>query len=121
MHDHSFFVHLQSLTNFAVELATQLDGMFRPMDQLTSIADEPLALGDFGEAASLGESHLAAIAEMHGLLEQAKQAIAFAEEVTKTVATGYQRADEDIAAAMHWSGGYDAGHYTGTTDEGAGA
>lgn len=109
MPDQSFFVHLQSLTDFAAELQTQLDGMSRPMGHLSAIADETLLLGEFGEASALSNSHRAAIEEMHGLLNQIKQAIAFAEEVTNTVATGYRHADENIAAAMHWSGGYEEG------------
>ncbi|KAA2266468.1 hypothetical protein F0L68_01595 [Solihabitans fulvus] len=107
MPDTSYFVHLKSLTDFARELETQLDGMLKPMDQLTESAGQPVLLGDFGEATSLSESNRAAIEEMHGLLGQVKQAIAFAENVTKTVAEGYQRTDEDVAAALNWSGGYD--------------
>jgi hypothetical protein len=112
MPDQSFFVHLQSLTDFANELQTQLEGLFRPEGQLSAIADDPLLLGEFGEASSLGESHRAAIEEMQGLLTQIKQAISFAEEVTNTVATGYRHADENIAAALHWSGGYEEGQGT---------
>ena len=55
MWDQSFFVHLQTLTDFARELQTQLDGMGTPMDQLTQLATAPVLLGEFGEATSLAQ------------------------------------------------------------------
>lgn len=104
MADTSFFVHLQSLFDFATELQTQLTGMTAPVDRLGTLATAPVLLGDFGEAHSLGASHQAAIAEMSDLLGQVQQAIDFAENVTKTVATGYQQADQDVAGGMRVSG-----------------
>ena len=100
MADSSFFVHLQSLYDFASELQTQLTGMTAPVDRLDSLARNPVLLGDFGEAHVLGASHQAAIAEMSQLLGQVQQAIDFAENVTNTVATGYQQADQDVAGGM---------------------
>ncbi|HEY1571093.1 MAG TPA: hypothetical protein VGG05_07110 [Pseudonocardiaceae bacterium] len=100
MPDQSFFVHLQSLFNFADELQTQLTGMSAPVDKLSTLSGAPVLLGDFGEAGVLGASHQAAIAEMAELLGQVQQAIDFAENVTKTVATGYQQADQDVAGGM---------------------
>ncbi|AHH99422.1 hypothetical protein GCM10010174_20610 [Kutzneria viridogrisea] len=106
MPDQSFAVHLESLTRFAEELRTQLDGVGKPMDQLAGLAGKPVLLGDFGEALSLHERTRAAIGEMHGLLDQVRQAIEFAQNVTKTVATGYERLDEDISAGMRVSADY---------------
>jgi hypothetical protein len=106
MWDQSFSVHLESLTDFARELQTQLDGMGSPMDQLTQLAGAPVLLGDFGEANSLEARTKAAVAEMHGLLDQVRQAIEFAENVTRTVATGYQRLDDDLASGMQVTTGY---------------
>ncbi|MFC0545671.1 hypothetical protein [Kutzneria chonburiensis] len=106
MWDQSFSVHLQSLTDFARELQTQLDGMGGPMDQLTQLAGAPVLLGEFGEANSLEARTKAAVAEMHGLLDQVRQAIEFAENVTKTVATGYERLDDDLASGMQVTTGY---------------
>lgn len=103
MADSSFFVHLQSLFDFAGELQTQLTGMTAPVDRLDTLARTPVLLGDFGEAHVLGASHQAAITEMSELLGQVQQAIDFAENVTKTVATGYQQADQDIAGGMQVS------------------
>lgn len=103
MADTSFFVHLQSLFDFANELQTQLTGMAAPADRLGTLATAPVLLGDFGEAHSLSASHQAAIAEMSDLLGQVRQAVDFAENVTKTVATGYQQADQDVAGGMRVS------------------
>jgi hypothetical protein len=115
MADKSFFVHLQSLFDFASELQTQLTGMTAPVDRLGTLATSPVLLGDFGEAHSLGASHLAAIAEMSELLGQVQQAIDFAENVTNTVATGYQQADQDVSSGMRVAGpdGYSPHHSGG--------
>ena len=104
MADQSFFVHLQSLFDFADELRTQLTGLTAPVDRLTTLASAPVLLGDFGEAQRLGTSHQAAVAEMSELLGQVRQAIDFAEDVTKTVATGYQQVDQDVAGGLRVSG-----------------
>lgn len=100
MADQSFFVHLQSLFNFASELQTQLTGMATPLDHLGTLSTTPVLLGDFGEASALGASHQAAVAEMADLLGQVQQAVTFAENITKTVATGYQQLDQNIAGGM---------------------
>jgi hypothetical protein len=112
MADQSFFVHLQSLFDFADELQTQLTGMTAPADRLSTLATTPVLLGDFGEAHTLGASHQAAVAEMSELLGQVQQAIDFAENVTKTVATGYQQADQDVAGGMRVSGADGGGSST---------
>lgn len=106
MWDQSFSVHLESLTDFARELQTQLDGMGGPMDQLRRLAGAPVLLGEFGEANSLEARTKAAVAEMHGLLDQVRQAIEFAENVTRTVATGYSQLDDDLASGMQVTTGY---------------
>ena len=98
--EHSFLVHMQSLTDFTRELETQLDGLVKPTDDLAAIAGEPLLLGDFGEAHGLVQSHDATITQMCDLLGQVKQAIAFADEVTQVVAGHYASADHDVAAAL---------------------
>ncbi len=100
MADHSFFVHLQSLSNFASELQTQLAGMATPIGHLDSMTGSPMQLGDFGEANALAAANQAAVAEMTELLGQVQQAISFAENITNTVATGYQEADQNVAGGM---------------------
>jgi hypothetical protein len=100
MADQSFFVHLQSLTNFARELQTQLAGMATPIDHLDTLSATPMLLGDFGEASALTAANQAAVAEMTDLLGQVQQAISFAENITTTVATGYQEADQNVAGGM---------------------
>ena len=105
MADQSFLVHLQSLQDFASELQTQLGGMATPIDHLDSIAGKQILLGNFAEAHNLAASHLAAITEMTDLLGQVQQAIGFAQDVTTTVANGYQQADQDAAAGMQVTDG----------------
>jgi hypothetical protein len=108
MADQSFFVHLQSLFNFASELQTQLTGMATPIDHLDTLSTTPVLLGDFGEASALGAIHRAAVTEMAELLGQVQQAVTFAENITKTVATGYQQLDQNIAGGMQVDPGYSA-------------
>jgi hypothetical protein len=100
MADQSFFVHLQSLADFAQELQTQLSGMATPINHLDTMSSSPMVLGAFGEANALTAANQAAVAEMTDLLGQIKQAIAFAESITNTVATGYQQADQNVAGGM---------------------
>ncbi len=100
MADHSFFVHLQSLADFARELQTQLTGMATPINHLDTMSSSPMLLGAFGEANGLAAANQAAVAEMTDLLGQVKQAISFAENITNTVATGYQQADQNVAGGM---------------------
>lgn len=100
MADQSFFVHLQSLANFAQELQTQLAGMATPIDHLDTMSSSPMLLGAFGEANALAAANQAAVAEMTELLGQVRQAITFAESITSTVATGYQQADQNVAGGM---------------------
>jgi hypothetical protein len=100
MADQSYFVHLQSLADFAQELQTQLSGMATPTNHLDTMSSSPMQLGAFGEADALAAANQAAVAEMTDLLGQIKQAIAFAESITNTVATGYQQADQNVAGGM---------------------
>jgi len=104
MPDQSYYVHLESLTKFVRELETQIHAMSRPNDFLRTLGEHPLLFGEFGEASSLVDAHRAAVAEMQGLLEQVRGAIAFAQDVTTTVADGYAQADQAVAGDLHQSG-----------------
>ncbi|WP_116206772.1 hypothetical protein [Amycolatopsis circi] len=104
MPDQSYYVHLESLSDFVRELETQIHAMSRPNDFLRTLGEHPLLFGEFGEAASLADAHRAAVAEMQGLLEQVRGAIAFAQDVTTTVADGYAQADQSVAGDLHQSG-----------------
>jgi hypothetical protein len=104
MPDQSYYVHLESLSDFVRELETQIDGMSKPQDFLHTLNGHPLLFGEFGEAGSLADAHNAAVAEMQGLLDQVKGAITFAQNVTTTVADGYEQADQVVAGDLHNSG-----------------
>ena len=105
MADQSFFVHLQSLFDFANELQTQLTGMTAPADRLSTLATTPVLLGDFGEAHTLGASHQAAVAEISELLGQVQQAIGIPGRIDdQTFACG--RAADQIHEILHRADGH---------------
>jgi hypothetical protein len=104
MPDQSYYVHLESLKDFVRELETQIHAMSKPNDFLLTLGEEPLLFGEFGEAGSLADAHHAAVSEMQGLLDQVRSAIGFAQDVTTTVADGYQNADQAVAGDLHTSG-----------------
>ncbi|MCU1683758.1 MAG: hypothetical protein JWQ81_4497 [Amycolatopsis sp.] len=108
MPDQSYYVHLESLNHFVRELENQIHAMSKPDDSLLTLGDHPLLFGEFGEAGSLADAHRAAVAEMRGLLDQVKGAITFAQDVTTTVADGYEQADQTVAGDLNTSG-YDGG------------
>lgn len=95
--EQSFTIHLKSLTDFADEFTTQIQSLQAPMDHLATMSGTPPQYGAFHEAWSLGAGEQAAVEEMFSLLGQVKQAIAFAGDVTGTVADGYRHADENVA------------------------
>jgi len=99
MTGHSYSVQPSSLRAFAQELQTQLDGIATPMNTLATQSSAQPRFGGFTEALMLGQSQQSAIREMHDLLGQVKQAIGFAENVTTSIATAYQNADQDAAAS----------------------
>jgi hypothetical protein len=98
--EQSFTIHLKSLTDFADEFTTQIQSLQAPMDHLATMSGTPPQYGAFHEAWTLGAGEQAAIEEMSSLLGQVKQAIAFAGQVTGTVADGYRHADESVAWAL---------------------
>ncbi len=101
---HSFAVHLESLLSFAQELTTQVHGIGKPSNELEGLLAKPISLGAFNEADSLGATHAAAVAEMRALLADVTEALTFANDVTKTVADGYKKIDENLAAYLTSSG-----------------
>jgi len=99
--EQSFFsIHLKSLTDFADEFTTQIQSLQAPMDHLATMSGTAPQYGAFHEAWSLGAGEQAAVEEMFSLLGQVKTAIAFAGDVTGTVADGYRNADENIAYGL---------------------
>jgi hypothetical protein len=113
--EQSFSIHLKSLTDFADEFTTQIQSLQAPMDHLTTMSGTPPQYGAFHEAWTLGAGEQAAIEEMSNLLGQVKNAIAFAGDVTGTVADGYQNADEGIAWGL---GGPPANYHGGNQNQG---
>ncbi|TDV54999.1 hypothetical protein [Actinophytocola oryzae] len=112
----AFEVDLGSLTDFAAELTTQLGGMTQPLHLLESLVERQLRLGAFGEAHELGRRHGDALAELHTLVSQARDAIDFAKEVTVMVGDSYRGYDQRAAGAL---GGL-TGAITGTVGSVAG-
>lgn len=100
-----FSVDLTALAEFTEELTTQLHATTRQLAELAPLADLVLPLGEFAEAHSLDQTHHAAVADMATLLAKAGEALAFAEEVTDTVALAYQAHDDGLTAGLTSLGG----------------
>jgi hypothetical protein len=92
------------LRTFAQELQTQLSGIAAPMNKLATQSGAQPQFGGFTEALTLAQSQQSAVHEVYDLLGQVKQAIGFAENVTTTIATAYQKGDEDAAASYTAAG-----------------
>ena len=97
---HSFLVHLQSLTGISRELQTQVDGIAKPLDSVDTLLGDPPAFGPFSEASTLTTWSHDAATQMQGLISDVRSAMQFADEVTRTVATGYAQADDDVSWGM---------------------
>jgi hypothetical protein len=95
----SYSVDPSSLLAFAQELQTQIQGLAAPVNALAAQSAAQPQFGAFTEAWQLAQGQQSAVAQMTGLLAQVKQAMAFAENVTGTVADAYQHGDQDAAAA----------------------
>ena len=90
--DSELLVHLESLLTFADELDRQLTSLADPAGRLETLAGHEPAPGAFLEASSIVEDHRHAVAGMRDALDQTRQAVGFAREVTVTVANAYRQA-----------------------------
>ncbi|MHA3703192.1 hypothetical protein ACXR2U_13525 [Jatrophihabitans sp. YIM 134969] len=119
----SFLVHLQGLTDISRELQTQVDGIAKPLDAVGELLTDPPAFGPFSEASTLTTWSDDAATQMQGLISDVRAAMQFADEVTRTVATGYAQADDDVSWGLggHAPVGTVVGIATGTTREAVGA
>lgn len=111
----AFAINLDSLTTFSHELATQLSGMAQPKGHLDALIAGAMKLGTFGEAHSLRTNHDVAADEMSVLVGQARDAIDFAAEITKSVTRSYEHYDDEVAAAMNNVGSGNLGTSLGNT------
>ena len=120
---HSFLVHLQSLTDISRELQTQVEGITKPLDSVAELLTSPPAFGPFSEASTLTTWSSDAATQMQGLISDVRAAMQFADEVTRTVATGYAQADDDISWGIGGNApvGTVVGIATGTVGEAVGA
>jgi len=100
-----FTVNLESLTAFSEELRTQLSGMSQPLGHLNTLTGGDILLGKFPEADSLWQNHDTAVEQMSALVGQARDAIDFAEEITKSVHASYEHFDDGVNAAINQVGG----------------
>lgn len=90
-------VHLNSLTEFAHELGTHVTGLADPIGRLGPLLAPGPVPGNFVEAYALLQKHRGSVADMSTVLDQARQAVEFAQEVTNTVAEAYQRVESQAA------------------------
>ena len=100
-----FHVDLESLTAFSEELKTQLSGMTTPLSHLTSLTGEVIEFGAFSEAKLLWHNHDTAAEKMTTLVSQARDAIDFAEEITKSVHSSYDHFDDEYNNKINAAGG----------------
>jgi hypothetical protein len=99
--DNGFFrEHVQSLERFGAELSAQLDALRGPSDRLAVLAGGELPLGDFAEAHALALRQLTAARQMAGLVQAVHEAVSFAGEVTRVVATGNEHLDQQAAGML---------------------
>ncbi len=120
---HSFLVHLNSLTDISRELQTQVEGITKPLDSVATLLTDPPGFGPFSEGSTLTSWSHDAATQMQGLISDVRAAMQFADEVTRTVATGYAQADDDISWGMGGSApvGTVVGVATGTVGAATGA
>jgi predicted nucleic acid-binding protein len=97
-------VHLQALADFAWVLEGQSQALRPPADRLAALAPAALPLGEFVQARELSERCQAAAREMQALLEKLRQAVGFADAITRAVAQGYVVYDEMIADEIRRTG-----------------
>ena len=100
-----FHVDLESLTAFSAELTTQLSGMTQPISHLQSLTGEVIEFGAFSEAKLLWHNHDTAAQKMTTLVGQARDAIDFAEEITKSVHSSYDHFDDEYNSKINAAGG----------------
>jgi hypothetical protein len=98
--DRSYQIHLDSLLGFAGELQHQLGALIRlggDLDGLRAGSDDLAALGDFVEAHWLMQRHLDALDDMDELVQEVRDTVSFAGDVTIWVAEQYADHDRHIA------------------------
>jgi hypothetical protein len=100
-----------------------VEGIAKPLDSVGELLTDPPAFGPFSEASTLTTWSNDAATQMQGLISDVRAAMQFADEVTRTVATGYAQADDDISWGIGGRGpvGTVVGIATGTVGEAVGA
>lgn len=111
----SYAVHLDSLVDFARELNDDFDLLLRVeqlLDALGAGSGDLAALGDFPEGHLLMQRHRSAIADVHVLVQEVRDVVAFGHDVTVEVAEQYAGEDRAVADSLHTlAGRLDAGGY----------
>lgn len=96
-------VNLVSLLSFAGDLQSHLELMIRDIgdvDALRHAIDDVASLGDFPEARQMTARHQLAVNDVQDLLEEVRDVIAFADDITLWVAAKYADRDQATAASM---------------------
>jgi len=96
-------VNLEALLSFGKELQSHLELTLRDIGDLGalqgSIADIA-SLGDFPEGRELSARHLSAMFDVQDLLEEVRDVIAFADDISGWVAAKYSERDQSTAAQL---------------------
>jgi len=97
----SFQVHLQSLKDFAQELAEQLEVVQRSTQSAAVFSRPPdLPLGAFAEAFSLSDEHSDEVTGVADLMAKVARSVDFARSVTTLVAQRYEALDSGGAQSI---------------------
>jgi ElaB/YqjD/DUF883 family membrane-anchored ribosome-binding protein len=96
----SVSANLHALRGFAKELEHQIEALLSTRDDVGALAAAQIRLGNFAEADLLLARFKASIEQMRSLLEKVRDAIAFASQVSVTVANTLEGADQYHGAAV---------------------
>lgn len=96
--------NLSSLLTFASALQSHLELMIRDIsdtEALQSAVDDLAALGDFPEARELTARHRLSFEDVQDMLEELRDLIGFADDITLWVAGKYAERDRTTSDALH--------------------
>ncbi len=100
----SYSLHLDALTRFAKELDGQAQALGKhssDLGGLDSVLVDRTLPGDFPEAQSLAEAHRVALSRVKALIDQLKDLVSFADNITVEVAGRYTEADSQAADSFN--------------------
>jgi hypothetical protein len=96
-------VNLEALLSFATDLQSHLELTLRDIGDVGALQGaiaDIASLGDFPEARELSARHRAAMYDVQDLLEEVRDVLAFADDISLWVATKYSERDRSTATEL---------------------